>query len=293
MGSAENRIREIALACGASAAGFAPAADLEEFERFSVSVKSVPAGLAYLAREPLKRKTVKNWFPAAGSVLVCAFRYWEPGRDYAAELAGAGEPAACLEKTGRKRYQPELLAASGAKISRYALCPDYHLTVKEKLSAALEGIKKEFPGTEGKIFCDTSPVLEKELARQAGLGFRGKNTLLLSRELGSYLFLGGIALNLELAPDAPVDDISPDNGIKDELYCAAPRTAERHPCGACDLCIKACPTGALKAGALDPALCLSYWTTQSKEKLPPSLAAKTRDWAYGCDLCQEVCPFNK
>lgn len=271
MGGAEFRIKEIALACGASAAGFAPASDLEEFDRFSVSVKSVPAGLAYLAREPLKRKNIKNWFPAAESVLVCAFRYWEPGRDYAAELAKAGAPAAYLERTGRKRYQPELLAAPGAKISRYALFPDYHLTVKEKLLAALEGIKKEFPGTGGKIFCDTSPVLEKELARLAGLGFRGKNTLLLSRELGSYLFLGGIALDLKLAPDAPVED----------------------SCGACDLCIKACSTGALKAGAMDPALCLSYWTTQAKEKLPPALASKTRGCAYGCDLCQEVCPLNK
>ena len=271
MGGAEFRIKEIALACGASAAGFAFAADLEEFERFSAAVKSVPAGLAYLDRDPLKRKNIKNWFPAAGSVLVCAFRYWGPGMDYAAELAKAGEPAAYLKRTGRKQFQPELLAAPGAKISRYALCRDYHLTVKEKLSAMLEGIKKEFPGAEGKTFCDTSPVMEKELARLTGLGFRGKNTLLLSRKLGSYFFLGGIALNLAVEPDAPVPD----------------------SCGACDLCQKACPTGALKGGSLDPALCLSYWTTQSKEKIPPSLAAKTQNWSYGCDLCQEACQLNK
>lgn len=271
MGGAEFRVKEIALACGASAAGLASAADLAEFERFSAAVRSVPPGLGYLNRDSLKRKNIRNWFPAAGSVLVCAFRYWEPGRDYAAELAKAGEPAAFLKRSGRKPHQPELLAAPGAKISRYALCRDYHLTVKEKLAAMLEGIKKEFPGTEGKTFCDTSPVLEKELARLAGLGFRGKNTLLVSRELGSYFFLGGIALNISLEPDAPLTD----------------------SCGACDLCLEACPTGALKKGALDPALCLSYWTTQSKEKLPPSLAAKTRGCAYGCDLCQEACPLNK
>lgn len=265
------RVKAIALACGASAAGIARAADLEEFERFSEAVKAAPGGLAYLSRDPLKRKNIKNWFPAAGSVLVCAFRYWEPGMDYAAELAKAGDPAVYLKRTGRKRHQPELLAAPGAKISRYALCRDYHLTVKEKLAAALEAIKKEFPTADGKIFCDTSPVMEKELARLAGLGFRGKNTILLSRELGSYLFLGGIALNLELEPDAPVAD----------------------SCGACGLCLKACPTGALKDGALDANLCLSYWTTQSKEKIPPSLAAKTRGCAYGCDLCQEACPLNK
>jgi len=271
MGGAENRIREIALASGASAAGFAPAADLEEFERFSASVNPIPAGLAYLNRDPLKRKTIKNWFPSAGSVLVCAFRYWEPGMDYAAELAKVGEPAAYLKRTGRKQFQPELLAAPGAKISRYALCLDYHVTVKDKLSVMLEGIKKEFPGAEGKIFCDTSPVMEKELARLAGLGFRGKNTLLLSRKLGSYFFLGGIALNLAVEPDAPASD----------------------SCGACDLCQKACQTQALSGGALNPALCLSYWTTQSKEKLPASLSANTKGWAYGCDLCQEACPLNK
>ncbi|MDD5208775.1 MAG: DUF1730 domain-containing protein [Elusimicrobiales bacterium] len=265
------RVKAIALACGASAAGIAGAADLEEFERFSETVKAAPGGLAYLGRDPLKRKNIKNWFPAAGSVLVCAFRYWEPGMDYAAELAKAGEPASYLKRTGRKAHQPELLAAPGAKISRYALCRDYHLTVKEKLAAALEAIKKEFPASEGKSFCDTSPVMEKELARLAGLGFRGKNTLLLSRELGSYLFLGGIALNIELEPDAPIVD----------------------SCGACDLCLKACPTGALKAGALDAGLCLSYWTTQSKEKIPPAIAAKTCGYAYGCDLCQEACPLNK
>ena len=261
----------MALACGASAAGFAPAADLEEFGRFQRAAAAVPAGLAYLNRDPIKRKNIRNWFPAAGSVLVCAFRYWEPGRDYAAELAAAGDPAAFLKLNGRKANQPELLALSGAKISRYALFRDYHLTVREKLSAILEGIKKEFPAAEGKLFCDTSPVLEKELGRLTGLGFRGKNTLLVSRELGSWFFLGGIALSLRMEPSAPVPDA----------------------CGGCDLCEKACPTGALKNGALDPALCLSYWTTQSKEKLPPALAGKTRGWAYGCDICQEVCPLNK
>ena len=271
MVSAENRIKEIALACGASAAGVAPAAELEEFKRFSEAAAAVPPGLAYLNREPLRRKNIKNWFPAAEAVLVCAFRYWEPGMDHGAELAKAGGPAAFLERTGRKVKQPELLAAPGAKISRYALSRDYHLTVKEKLSAALEAIKKEFPGAEGKTFCDTSPVLEKELARLAGLGFRGKNTLLVSRESGSYLFIGGIALNLKLKPDAPAAD----------------------SCGGCELCVKACLTGALRDGALDAGRCLSYWTTQAKEKIPPALAAKTNGYAYGCDLCQEACPFNK
>lgn len=271
MAGAEDRIKEIALACGASAAGLARAADLAEFRRFSEAVTIIPDGLLYLKREPLKRKNIKKWHPAARSVLVCAFRYWTPDRDHAAELARAGDPAAFLAASGREIYQPELLAAPGARLSRYALCRDYHLTVKEKLAAILDAVVKEFPAAEGKSFCDTSAVLEKELGRLAGLGFRGKNTLLLSRGLGSYIFLGGIALNLDLRPDAPSED----------------------SCGGCDQCVKACPTRALKNGRLEAGLCISYWTTQAKLKVPKEIAERTKGFAYGCDLCQEACPQNK
>ncbi|OGR44151.1 MAG: hypothetical protein A2X35_13215 [Elusimicrobia bacterium GWA2_61_42] len=265
------RVKAIALAAGASAAGIAHASDLAEFRRYSEAVTMVPSGLSYLSRDPLKRKSIKKWHAGTRSVLVCAFRYWAPGRDYAAELAAAGDAAAFLTGSGRVAYQPELAAAPGAQLSRYALCRDYHLTVKEKLAAMLVEIQKEFPCGDSKIFCDTSPVMEKELGRLAGLGFRGKNTLLLSRELGSYFFLGGIALAMDLKPDAPSAD----------------------SCGACELCVKACPTGALKNGKLDASLCVSYWTTQARMKIPAEIAEKTKGFAYGCDLCQEACPHNQ
>lgn len=264
------RLKEIALSSGASAAGIAPAGDLAELERFSKAVSAVPPGLSYLSRDVPRRQSIKNWYAPARCALMCAFRYWTPERDYAAGLAKAGEPLAYLNVTGRKAYQPALLARPGAKLSRYVLCRDYHLTVKERLNSILAEIKREMPEAEGKVFCDTSPVLEKELARLAGLGFRGKNTLLISKALGSYFFIGGIALNFDAAPDSPTAG----------------------SCGSCGACRSACPTGALADGALDPSLCLSYWTTQAKQKIPPDLAARNPGWAYGCDVCQEVCPYN-
>ena len=268
---ASGRVKDIARAHGASSAGIAGAGELEEFRRFSLAVSAYPQGLSYLRRSGLKRLSLKNWYVDAQSALVCAFRYWEPGMDHGASLKAAGDPASFLSGQGRRVTQPELLSLPGAKISRYALSRDYHLTVKEKLSAMLADIRYELPGVEGVPFCDTSPVLEKDLARMAGIGFRGRNTLLMSGELGSYFFIGGIALNFELEPDKPAAG----------------------SCGACRLCEAACPAGALNGGALDAGRCLSYWTTQSKEKIPAELAAKSAGFAYGCDLCQEACPLNK
>lgn len=272
-------IRNIALKRGASAAGIVRAEANDEYSRFCGACAGAPAGLAYLGRSPSARADVRNWFAPAKSVLVCAFQYWHSGLDYRAALEKVRGPAVYLERTGRKP-RPEFMAGvkargPGAGISRYVLVPDYHEVIREKLGLMLADIKAAGPGTEGKPFTDTSPVLEKELGRRAGLGFRGKNTLLISKELGSYFFIGGLALSLDPGPgESSARDTGPG-------------------CGNCGKCAAACPTGALDVpGALDAGLCLSYWTTQSKTAAPEEIVGKSEGYVYGCDICQEVCPYN-
>ncbi|MCX5786442.1 MAG: DUF1730 domain-containing protein [Elusimicrobia bacterium] len=266
----EELIKKLALENGVSAWGLAPAGPLAEYDRFLSALKDLPPSLGYLARNPKKRSDIGNWFAGARSALICAFSYWDAGRDYEKTLAGAGAPTAFFKRSGRQIKQPVFFEAGNKKIARYALSPDYHARIKEKLLKILEGLKPAFPHAEGRAFVDTSPVLEKELGRLAGLGFRGKNTLLINPEIGSYFVVGGLALNLELKPGAPL----------------------LTGCGDCDLCVKACPRGALKDGRLSASKCVSYLTTQAKEKISSEAALNSGGFAYGCDICQEVCPFN-
>ena len=295
--SPEELIAKLALENGVSAWGLAPAGPLSEYGRFLSALKDLPPSLGYLARNPEKRSDIGNWFAGARSALMCAFSYWDAGRDYKKTLVGAGAPSAFLERDGRKITQPVFFETGNKKIARYALSPDYHAPVKEKLLKILEGIKLAFPQAEGRVFVDTSPVLEKELGRLAGLGFRGKNTLLINPKMGSYFVLGGLALNLELKPGAPltVGSASLDNSLAGPRPFEAPGEsagAKEDGCGDCELCVKACPRGALKDGQLSAAKCVSYLTTQAKEKISSNAALNCGGFAYGCDICQEVCPFN-
>lgn len=272
-------IKNIALERGASACGIARAEALPEHARFSSACAGAPPGLAYLKRTPSAREDVRNWFAPARSVLVCAFQYWHSGLDYGSILESLGEPSTYLKNTGRKpRAEFMARAKSGGikpGISRYALVPDYHEVIREKLRLMLADIKKACPEAAGKPFTDTSPVLEKELGLRAGLGFRGKNTLLISKELGSYFFIGGLALSLD-------------------FYSGESSVPEAAPgCGTCGKCASACPAGALNtSGVLDAGLCLSYWTTQSKTEAPEEILSRAGGRLYGCDICQEVCPYN-
>ncbi len=168
-------------------------------------------------------------------------------------------------------YYPGEIVYRRTKISRYALGRDYHRVLKKMMKALFEFIKGEFPEARARFFVDSAPVLEREIARKAGLGWIGKNTMLITREFGSWVFLGEIFLSVKLPPDRPFR----------ENYC-----------GTCSRCIEACPTGALKPYFLDSRLCLSYITVEHKGEIPEIYREKNMGWIFGCDICQEVCPWN-
>lgn len=161
---------------------------------------------------------------------------------------------------------------SGLKLARYAYGRDYHKVLKNRLKKLMTFIQQDVAaGAEGRFFVDSAPVSERALAARAGLGWFGKNTNLLHPRLGSYVFIGEIILNIELPSGEPVHEA----------------------CGGCTRCIEACPTGALvKPWHLDSNKCISYLTIENKDKIPDKFSGKFNGWFFGCDICQEVCPWN-
>lgn len=158
------------------------------------------------------------------------------------------------------------------KLSRYAYGIDYHLWMKEKLSILQDYLNKHYINNTSIIYCDTGPVMEKVWAKKAGLGWQGKNTLLINPVSGSFCFIGVIITNLEF-------DVSSEN--------------IENKCGTCNKCINACPTGALKEpGILDARKCISYLTVEKKGDFSKEEADSLGSWVFGCDICQEVCPYN-
>jgi len=158
-------------------------------------------------------------------------------------------------------------------IARYARFTDYHRVMWDKLDALLAWVQSELGGVQGRSFVDSGPVLERDLAQRAGLGWFGKNTLLINPTLGSFFFLGALFLDLELRPDDPF-------------------TTDH--CGSCTRCLEACPTQAFVAPrVLDARRCISYLTIELKGDHTPDQAAMVGDHLFGCDICQEVCPWNE
>ena len=159
------------------------------------------------------------------------------------------------------------------KIARYAYGKDYHFTLKRKLKTLLQFIQNEIGDINGRCFVDSAPVMEREWAKRSGLGWQGKNTLIIHPKAGSYFFLATLIIDLEIEPDLPIKDY----------------------CGTCTKCIDACPTGAISDNGymLDGSRCISYLTIELKEAIPSEFKDKMQDWIFGCDICQEVCPWNR
>lgn len=159
------------------------------------------------------------------------------------------------------------------RIATYAQGRDYHEILWERLDQLLAWVRQELPGSQGRAVVDTAPLLERDFARLAGLGWFGKNTMLLNKRIGSFFFLGALLLTIELPPDPPM---------------------EVSHCGTCTACLDACPTKAFPApGQLDARKCISYLTIELKGPIPVELRPGMGDWVFGCDICQDVCPWNR
>lgn len=157
------------------------------------------------------------------------------------------------------------------KIAKYAYGEDYHHVVKDKLKIFLARIQEEIGQVEGRAFVDSAPVHERAWAKKSGLGWVGKNSLLLNRSMGSFFFLAELIIDLELEYDGPVKDY----------------------CGTCTACMDACPTDAIPAPyVVDGSKCISYFTIELKEEIPATEKGKFENWIFGCDICQDVCPWN-
>ncbi|HXC05096.1 MAG TPA: tRNA epoxyqueuosine(34) reductase QueG [Bacteroidia bacterium] len=164
------------------------------------------------------------------------------------------------------------LHADAPLISKYAYGKDYHFVIKEKLHALYRFIHEEIGEVNGRVFVDSAPVMDKVWAKKAGLGWVGKNSNLIHKGSGSFFFIAELIVDLELEYDGPVGDF----------------------CGTCTRCIDACPTDAITSPyQVDGSKCISYFTIELKEHIPPEMKGKWDQWAFGCDICQDVCPWNR
>ncbi len=243
-------IKEHAQSLGFEKVGIVPAAALDrEGDQLQEWLRLGYQGeMKWMARDPEMRSDPHKLFPAARSVVVVAKNYYTPA-------------------------QHETNSETG-KVSRYAWGDDYHDVIGPGLHSLLDWIKEKWPATEGKVCVDIQPTMDKAWAVRAGLGWLGKHTNVITPEYGSWIFIGELFLNIELAYDIePIAD----------------------HCGTCTLCIEACPTGAISEPYLvDSNKCISYATIELRaDEIPADINEKLDGWLYGCDICQDVCPWNR
>ena len=255
--SLESRLKSEAHSRGFALAGIAPATEADSFPQFTSWLDRGFAGeMNYLHRGRDARRHPEAVLASVRSVLMVGLEY--SGESSRVE-SSLGEPSPVRGRVG--------------KVASYAQGPDYHRLIWDRLNDLAEWLEAERPGYAAKAVSDTAPLLERDFARRAGLGWVGKNTMLIHPRRGSFFFLGALLTNLELAPDSPF--------------------AASH-CGTCTACLDACPTSAFpQPHVLDASKCISYLTIELRTPIPLELREPMGDWLFGCDVCQDVCPWNK
>jgi epoxyqueuosine reductase len=275
------RIREKAYELGFDLIGVAPAARAPHAEAYAAWVDAgYAATMGYMVRDVARRQDPRQVLPGALSVVVVGLSYFV-----------ADPPADLWNDPSRGR------------IARYAWGLDYHDVMTPRLRQLADFIAGE-TGREARyrVYVDTGPVLERDMAARAGLGFIGKNTCLISPALGSYLFLGEILTDLDLDFDSALSQSPPSKGGKavpspvlmGEGQGGGGQRVRLGTCGACTRCLVACPTHAFPAPyILDSNRCISYLTIELKGSIPPDLRPLMGNWIFGCDVCQAVCPWPR
>lgn len=257
-----------------------PALPLEEERKHYQDwcAKGYAAELSYMIRESPRRWVPQDLLPEAKSVISFAVSYHSLF------------PVA-----------PQMQMRRGfGRVARYAWGKDYHLVLRKRLEEWVrlfsEASGKKF---KSKILVDSAPFLERAYANQSGVGFVGKNTLWIHRKLGSFVFLAEVLTDLELEVDSSsviareLNDSSNLVGIATASPQDDIKKNRKDPCGSCRECLGACPTGALvNARELDARKCISYWTIEHRGEIPEEMRRQIGDWIFGCDICQEVCPYN-
>ena len=240
-------IKKLAKEIGFASCGISKARFLKEEEKnFENWLKQGNQGtMSYLERNFDKRLNPQKLVPGSKSVISLTFNYFPPRK---------------------------ILKKNSFIISKYAYGKDYHFVIKKKLKTLFSLIKEKIGNIEGRVFVDSAPIHERAWAKISGLGWIGKNSLLLNKKMGSYFFLAEIICDLELEYDNPVTD----------------------HCGTCTKCIDACPTNAItQAQVIDANKCISYLTIENKNEIPSELSKSFNNYIFGCDICQDVCPWNK
>jgi epoxyqueuosine reductase len=248
-------LKKLALKHGFMGVGISRAEFMEEEARRLETWlgKGYHGEMAYMANHFDMRVDPTKLMPGAKSVISLMYNYYP---------SEAQAKAKAEEET-----------KDSFRISRYAYGEDYHKVVRQKLKTLVQELKEQLGDFHARVFVDSAPILERDWAKRSGQGWVGKNTLLIHPKKGSYFFLAEIILDIEFEYDHPIRD----------------------HCGTCTRCIDACPTDAIspEGYVLDGSKCISYLTIELKSNIPEEFKGQMEDWIFGCDICQEVCPWNR